>query len=657
LQTSPSSLQLGPGDYAQLGWFELGGTAVTVSVWFKVDAIADLANIFSFGSGSLGSNYAYAALVAGNSGIKVGHGEYHSPLRDETWIAVPYVVVIDTWTHLTVVFEQNGDIALYIDGLLQEAPIRGTKRPLPYANRTTAYLGRSQFATDGLFYGSIQSAAIYYESLSPTTIYGLTGYGEVQCPSWPPQPFTTFDLGRSVNGSSYFKGKVYDLQIYGSDKVKGTQECNSSYIAPPPPASLPPPRPPSPMPPPPTTPSPPAVELQTTSVSGTLQIMFGAPYCNYEFYEDIESQKLTTTRALSEALGIRQADILLTKFEDAGVTAAGVPLINAGFTIRVIGSPEALGVVFNQNFPALSTSSLVNLFNQLGGFYECVSQLNLVAPLAYSEALLLATFPMASTSIILRGMTQFDTSEAKALSAAINDVLGVTTTQVTGYAAVSGGFSVGLLVQGQSAFAAVQQLNSMLPSAAGTDEYVNPTLITRVRQVGLTVTSIVTYADQTIQTAAAFNKTLQTDQATQNIFVRGLSLSTFNDFQQAVLVGVISNVTNAAGGTVGVIGYYEYLDGLLLGIAGPWLMLTKLQNATNIAIQLAGSGLPQVSFTNTSMTQILRTAQTQTQLQSNSTGVVIASTITLNFQYIVSADAATTQAAALQQARPIAPAC
>jgi hypothetical protein len=181
---------LTPGDYVSLSWFELGGTPVTICVWFYLESVTHLANLFSFGTGdpAAGGNYVYAALLAGNSqGLRVGHGTYASPLRNETAVSAAGVLTLGEWTHLAVTIEEDGALLLYVIGALRGAQTSDVK-PLPYANRTTAYLGRSQYKTDGLFNGSIGDVAVYYEALSSATIASLAvpiGYQAVGCSAAP----------------------------------------------------------------------------------------------------------------------------------------------------------------------------------------------------------------------------------------------------------------------------------------------------------------------------------------------------------------------------------------------------------------------------------------------------------------------------------------
>jgi hypothetical protein len=441
-------------------------------------------------------------------------------------------------------------------------------------------------------------------------------------------------LSSSIGNTSYFVGKVYDFQIYDSDKAKGTQECNSPYISPPPPASQLPPSPPPPGAPPSTPESQNAVEPQSTTVSGTLQITFGAPACNYGFYTNTILQKKIVTAMIGFVAGLSANDVFLTKYEDSGSTYDGTPSIAAGFTIRV--SPDSVVTVqdtLNDIFPALLGSIPVNILNDresdLGNaFNACVSKLSL--GLLGSSRNFSAVFPAVSTSVILRGVTKFGTSEAKAFLAAINDVLNFTNTVVTGYRMTTNVVAVGLLVQGTEAVAAVRQLNSVLPSSAGTHGYVNPALITRINEVGLTALSVESYANASVPLASAFDSyTLQTEQAILNMHVLGLLSDTFDHFQRSVLLAVISSVTNATNGAVGILGYAPHINGgVLVGLAGPRRTLANLQtyNASTLTARLSEAGLPQVTVTTLSAELMFQTVQNNL----TTTGVVLASTVTLD---------------------------
>lgn len=637
------TLGLQSGDYAQLSWFDLGGTGVTVTSWFYLESITDLANIFSFGSGSAvsGAHYVYAALLA-NGAIKAGHGAYASPRRNETVaVTAAGAVSLQTWTHLAVVFPLDGSVLLYLNGVFQASSAAGKNFPVPWANRTTAYLGRSQYSTDGRFYGSIGDVSVYNQDLNASTINYLafSTLGDTGCPVRPGD-FQTFTLGRASLTSptaNYFTGKLHDFQVFGYDRVRGTADCppptqnalppapSGGYSPPPPnpPPTPPPPNPPPPSPLPPSPPpSPPAFLLADSTVSASARITFGRSGCDLGFHNFGVVERGLVQTGLATLLGVPPTRVLLTKYTDAGEDDDGNVMADAGFVVNATAeiTADALLMTMTSVFPA-TRDALSNSFNAGIGLSTCVTLVALRAPPSVSGPVS-TVYPAKSMTIVLVGVSTLDTTAAKTFAAAVNEALGVTTAAVTGFASLAQNtVSVGVVLQSESDAAS---LNAMLPSPGIASPTRNTYFLDLLNNVGLAaandgtgITSVTKYTGNSFPTDLALsqmNFTEGTEFASVTLVVAGVSVGDFNTAMRAVLAGAVQAVVAGPTGSVGTLGATGVGRGAVSTAVGVSLVTMQAFNAPNAVATLVAQG---------SMTQLLR------QLQQNgmpqATGVTVVS--------------------------------
>jgi hypothetical protein len=205
-----------PGGYAQFNWLEAGSTALAVVTWVYVDALQDGATIFSLGVGDSTSSpdtpkhTVYARTHA--TSVEVGHGVDGG----EESATAELALVPHTWTHLAAVFAADGAIEVYVNGVLRAANRMAS--PVPYALRTSCYIGRSQHTGAVLFEGAVADFGMYYEPLSGTTISQLVAGNTSACADF--QPSTTFsrlDIGQDASGTHFYEGEMFNFAVYNYD--------------------------------------------------------------------------------------------------------------------------------------------------------------------------------------------------------------------------------------------------------------------------------------------------------------------------------------------------------------------------------------------------------------------------------------------------------
>lgn len=621
---SGNAVTIGREGYVALDWFELGGTDFTVTTAFRVQSIEDNANIFSFGSGNQYSNQVYGSLLASLNGIKVGHGSLdpNGINRVDYTISILGILSVNTLIHLVSSFYANGTLAVYINGNLAGSTVLPVT--VPYANRTTAYLGRSQFDTDGKFVGDMLNVSIYTEALdAPVVIGAIYGGNTINCPAFHLEnTFSSFRLGSDTNTSNpfpNFQGEMFDFQLYNYNLLKGTDSCSPA----PPPAPLAPPAPPFPFPPPPQPPAPPTFSFDDDTLSGTLSLTINANN-SYNWLNFGWAERVNMTYAIAELVGLQNVqDVLLTEFVDGGIDDYDNPIVIMGFVIRQPNSDytytvdsidEFMNFVLPANTPGdmafdVFSSHLVSP----NGNTDNVVAISIINGLGISKVST-SVFPGASTTIYLNGTTldAFDRSEAKALAAGINTALGLpeTSTYVSGLARAFDHnnkelVAVGIDMYGISndqAQSYISQLNNLLPSGPAQNSH----LIASINQMG--VTSV-----YSMLTQAAINELLMPQVSTDAFEfgtlacqIQGVDLEDFNLIVQAEFASIIEHALDMTKGTLGVLGVAQADDDATL-VVGLSLLTTlstsaeeELDSLTDfdtdtLLLQLQQSGLPQIS--------------------------------------------------------------
>ncbi|MHC4558288.1 MAG: LamG-like jellyroll fold domain-containing protein [Planctomycetota bacterium] len=138
--------------------------STTIATWVDFsNAGGSWQRIFDFGSGS--STYLFLCPRTGTAGpmhlaIQVG-GQGHSEVNSPETLPTG-------WHHVAAVIT-SGSMQLYLDGLVIGSSTAVTM-PSDLGNTSSNWLGRSQFAADGYFNGSLDDFRIYNEALSQEEI-------------------------------------------------------------------------------------------------------------------------------------------------------------------------------------------------------------------------------------------------------------------------------------------------------------------------------------------------------------------------------------------------------------------------------------------------------------------------------------------------------
>jgi len=137
---------------------------------YLADSSSSWQRIFDFGSGT--SNYMFLCPRQGTAGnMRFG---IRTPTVNEQIVNSPGPMTVG-WHHTAIVINgQTKTLTLYLDG---EPVVSGPTAVLPkdLGNTTQNWLGRSQYAADGYFTGSLDEFRIYNRPLSQAEIRHLAG--------------------------------------------------------------------------------------------------------------------------------------------------------------------------------------------------------------------------------------------------------------------------------------------------------------------------------------------------------------------------------------------------------------------------------------------------------------------------------------------------
>jgi len=138
------------------------GNASTFAAWVKWNGGADWQRVFDFGSNTTKYLYLTPRASSGAMRFAIKNG------GSEQQINAPLPLPTNSWCHVAVTLDGARGI-LYFNGNAVATNSTLTIRPWQLLARSN-YLGKSQFASDPLFNGSIDSFRIFGRALSATEI-------------------------------------------------------------------------------------------------------------------------------------------------------------------------------------------------------------------------------------------------------------------------------------------------------------------------------------------------------------------------------------------------------------------------------------------------------------------------------------------------------
>ncbi|MBW8781514.1 MAG: alginate lyase family protein [Verrucomicrobia bacterium] len=158
----------GSDDYVSLPSGVVNGlTTCTLMAWVNLDATANWARVFDFGTGT--TNYMFLTVKNGSPGkmrFAIRTASVSEQIIDGT--ALP----IGGWHHVVVTL--NGATGtLYLDGVQAGQNTAMTLTPSSLGNTTLNYLGKSQFSADAYLTGRVDEFRIYGRALSATELTSL----------------------------------------------------------------------------------------------------------------------------------------------------------------------------------------------------------------------------------------------------------------------------------------------------------------------------------------------------------------------------------------------------------------------------------------------------------------------------------------------------
>ncbi|WP_276500175.1 LamG-like jellyroll fold domain-containing protein [Terrimonas pollutisoli] len=155
----------------------------TIATWAKVDASANWARIFDFGTGTTNYMFLTARASTGYVRYEIITGGVVQQINSTVAIAP------GGWHHFAVTLSGTTGI-LYVDGVEIGRNNAMTTKPSSLGNTTQNWIGKSQWSSDPLFNGSVDEFRIYNKGLSASEILALV-YQSVP----PPSPINLSVIG------------------------------------------------------------------------------------------------------------------------------------------------------------------------------------------------------------------------------------------------------------------------------------------------------------------------------------------------------------------------------------------------------------------------------------------------------------------------------
>ncbi len=147
-----------------------GLTDVTIMTWVKPTTVTTFSRIFDFGSSTAPSATAGSYLfLTPSTGSVVRFAITSSGYNNEQRISGTAPLSAGAWSHVAVTIS-GGIGRLYVNGIQVGSNAAMTLSPASLGVLANLYLGKSQFAADPYFNGSLDDFRVYSQALSATEI-------------------------------------------------------------------------------------------------------------------------------------------------------------------------------------------------------------------------------------------------------------------------------------------------------------------------------------------------------------------------------------------------------------------------------------------------------------------------------------------------------
>jgi alpha-L-arabinofuranosidase len=201
----------------------------TISAWVRPTSLANWARVFDFGTGTTanmfltddagGTNALRFAITTGGGG---GEQRLDGP-----------ALTANTWTHVAVTL--SGNIGtLYVNGLPVATNTGMTIHPTALGSTTQNYLGKSQYAADPAFQGSIDDFRLYGTALTAQQILQLADPVVTVAAAASSNPVTTTSATLSVAASDVTAGEsglTYTWSLLGTPPAPANFSVNGTNAA------------------------------------------------------------------------------------------------------------------------------------------------------------------------------------------------------------------------------------------------------------------------------------------------------------------------------------------------------------------------------------------------------------------------------------------
>lgn len=139
----------------------------TISTWVRMDAKTNWMRVFDFGVGATTPvKYMFLSIQAGSANVMryaIKNG------GSEQVVSYTYALPLNTWTHFAVT-QQGNTCRMYVNGVLAATNTGLTIKPSMIGMTDKNFLGKSQFASDAMFKGSVDEFKIYSRALSAAEV-------------------------------------------------------------------------------------------------------------------------------------------------------------------------------------------------------------------------------------------------------------------------------------------------------------------------------------------------------------------------------------------------------------------------------------------------------------------------------------------------------
>ncbi|HEY4058872.1 MAG TPA: LamG domain-containing protein [Kofleriaceae bacterium] len=183
--TLPSGMMAGVDDFTISVWIKLSGNPVWARIYDIGNGLPDPQNRFMYLTTSGFTQDAPDGIHASSYGGSVGN---------ESIIATHTFLPINVWKHIAIT-GSGGQRKLYIDGFpaatLESGPAIAPREMEPIGS--SSWLGRSRFATDAGFPGTMDEFRIYGRVLTASEIADL---------AWPKQDYSDWRFDESSGASA-----------------------------------------------------------------------------------------------------------------------------------------------------------------------------------------------------------------------------------------------------------------------------------------------------------------------------------------------------------------------------------------------------------------------------------------------------------------------